>query len=279
MSKTKAATLPAGESVVSVEPAAVVTTPPAPKRTSGRVPGETPTRTDRLLTIEEAWRLRTVAQQKRIAAGQLAGHDQLGAKFMAMDALDMDQHADVALNLPDGAVQIGRGGEALPMETVSLEGFRLHNTLTDSPSATAARASMRRLELLEKTDTLALAVDMGETVQPADSMERMLAHQMATLHALMMRTAAKATAWLEGTDPYREGDGATASVEATRLLNATARMASAFNDGAATLQRIRSGGTQRVVVQHVNVTEGGQAVVAGGDIEPGGWPRRGSKAK
>jgi hypothetical protein len=38
---------------------------------------------------------------------------------------------------------------------------------------------------------------------------------------------------------------------------------STYQQGMMTLQRVRSGGKQTVVVQHVHVKEGGQAVVAG----------------
>jgi hypothetical protein len=48
--------------------------------------------------------------------------------------------------------------------------------------------------------------------------------------------------------------------------------------GMTTMQRLRSGGTQRVILQHVTVSEGGQAVVAGqvgtGGPAPGGRSRR-----
>ena len=40
-------------------------------------------------------------------------------------------------------------------------------------------------------------------------------------------------------------------------------MMTAFQQGLLTLQRLRTGGQQVVTVQHVQVNEGGQAVVAG----------------
>ena len=253
---------------------------PAPSRTGGQISGELPIRRDRPLTVEEAFRFRVAAHQKRIDAGRCAGYDRLGARFEALDALDMDRRADATLDLPPGTVAVGRGGEALPLDTQDMTAFYLRDTLTDSPDAVAARASLSRLELLEKSGTLALAVDTAETVQLRNSVERMLAHQLASPHVLMMRATAKATSWLsranpDDSDPAR---AAHASIESARLMNAAARRASAFNDGAATLQRLRSGRTQRVVVQHVNVTDGGQAVVAGGDVA-GGRRRRGSNAK
>ena len=48
-----------------------------------------------------------------------------------------------------------------------------------------------------------------------------------------------------------------------RLSNAAARMMRIFQEGLLTLQKIRTGGKQTVVVQHVQVSEGGQAVIAG----------------
>ena len=52
-------------------------------------------------------------------------------------------------------------------------------------------------------------------------------------------------------------------VEVARLSNAAARMMQVYQEGLLTLNRIRTGGRQTVVVQHVRVSDGGQAVVAG----------------
>jgi hypothetical protein len=52
-------------------------------------------------------------------------------------------------------------------------------------------------------------------------------------------------------------------VEIARLSNAAARMMQVYQEGLLTLQKIRTGGKQTVVVQHVQVSEGGQAVLAG----------------
>ena len=43
-------------------------------------------------------------------------------------------------------------------------------------------------------------------------------------------------------------------------------MCDCFESGMLTLQRLRSGGEQRILVQHVKVDNGGQAIVAGGDL-------------
>jgi hypothetical protein len=52
-------------------------------------------------------------------------------------------------------------------------------------------------------------------------------------------------------------------VEVARLSNAAARMMQIFQEGLLVLQKLRTGGKQTVVVQHVQVSDGGQAVIAG----------------
>jgi hypothetical protein len=54
-----------------------------------------------------------------------------------------------------------------------------------------------------------------------------------------------------------------ASVEAARMATAAARMMEATARAALVLDRLRHGNRQTVVVQHVAVADGGQAVVAG----------------
>jgi hypothetical protein len=51
--------------------------------------------------------------------------------------------------------------------------------------------------------------------------------------------------------------------EMVRLSNAASRMMQIYQEALLTLQKIRTGGKQTVVVQHVEVSEGGQAVIAG----------------
>jgi hypothetical protein len=62
-----------------------------------------------------------------------------------------------------------------------------------------------------------------------------------------------------------------------RLLELS-RLSAAYQQGLLTLQRKRTGGSQHVTVKHihqqVNVTEGGQAVVAGDTVTRGQGERR-----
>ena len=70
------------------------------------------------------------------------------------------------------------------------------------------------------------------------------------------------------------------NVEGARLLSAAARLLSVYQAGHATIVKLRQGGRQEVKVihQHVQVTDGGQAVVAAEVAVPGASPgkRRGS---
>jgi hypothetical protein len=59
----------------------------------------------------------------------------------------------------------------------------------------------------------------------------------------------------------RTDDGA--NLRATRLAGAASRLMQAYQQGMVTLDRLRTGNKQTIIVQHVQVNEGGQAVVAG----------------
>ena len=62
--------------------------------------------------------------------------------------------------------------------------------------------------------------------------------------------------------------------ETCRLAGTVTRMMTTFQQGMVTLQRMRTGGRQEVLVQHVTVRDGGQAVVAGQVTPSGRGPRR-----
>jgi hypothetical protein len=49
-----------------------------------------------------------------------------------------------------------------------------------------------------------------------------------------------------------------------KRLNAVARCMSAYQQGLLTLRKLRHGGHQRISVQHIQVCDGGQAIV--GDV-------------
>jgi hypothetical protein len=186
----------------------------------------------------------------------------------------------------DGAPDVGPGGEvvrqryapnghARDMMNCEMKRANIRDTLTEGATRIAEEASIRRTDLLMQPsfNALALAIDAADSIGAANSLEKMLAHQMAVAHEASLRLMDRALAYEAGGRSMREGD----SVEACRLTNAAARMMSVFQDAALTLQKLRTGGAQTVTVQHVNVASGGQAVV--GNVQTGGAKRRESNRK
>jgi hypothetical protein len=175
----------------------------------------------------------------------------------------MEGTAESLLALPDKP-EIGAGGELILSPAEAAEAPGLACTVED-PDMTIAVASRERLELAAEAQVMSQAVDMAETIRAKDSLRKGMAHQLAALHQLFMRFAAKANGWLDRSDPRVFGttNAQIASVEAQRAANASARLSGAYQEGMLALQRLRTGGKQVVQVQYVNVGDGGQAVVAG----------------
>jgi hypothetical protein len=144
-------------------------------------------------------------------------------------------------------------GEALHVDPRELEYNapfeRLRNTL-EKPNMISVKASEERMEAALKAGVLEMAVDAAESARASNSIEKMLAHQMAAAHRLAMKLVTRINDQM-------------APADAVRLTNAAARMMLAFQSGVQTLHKIHTGGKQVVVVQHVDVSRGGQAVVAG----------------
>jgi hypothetical protein len=87
-----------------------------------------------------------------------------------------------------------------------------------------------------------------KSVKPRDHLEAMLATQMAAIHDATMTAARRLThaEYLPQHDSYQ------------RALNQLARTFAAQMQA---LKRYRTGGEQKVTVQHVSVSQGGQAIV------------------
>jgi hypothetical protein len=86
-------------------------------------------------------------------------------------------------------------------------------------------------------------------IQPRDHLEAMLAAQMAAVHMATM-TFAQRLAQVENIIPQQDS--------AERAFNKLSRT---FTTQMEALKRYRTGGEQKVTVQHVSVSEGGQAIV------------------
>ncbi len=99
----------------------------------------------------------------------------------------------------------------------------------------------------------AMAILSG--IQPQDELEAMLATQMIGVHNMAMNYMGKATRTdrVDFMSTYMNG--------ATKSLRTFVAQMEA-------LKKYRSGGQQKIVVEHVNVSEGGQAIV--GVVNQGG---------
>ena len=98
----------------------------------------------------------------------------------------------------------------------------------------------------EEAINFALAVIAG--IEPKDELETMLAMQMVAIHLATM-TFTRRLAHVETLDQQHGSEGALNKLARTFAMQLEA------------LKRYRTGGEQKVIVQHVNVNEGGQAIV------------------
>jgi hypothetical protein len=139
-------------------------------------------------------------------------------------------------------------GEAIPAEAQKF----LHDTLT-VPDLASVEASFARTQLLAEQGpgVAAMGVDASGSIQAANSLEKMMAHQLAAVHRVIMDQMAFI--------PSRHD-----IVGQAKRLNAVARCMSVYQQGLLTLRKVRRGGHQRISVQHVHVSDGGQAIV--GDV-------------
>ena len=93
-------------------------------------------------------------------------------------------------------------------------------------------------------------------IQPQDELEAMLAVQMIGVHNMAMTTLARA---IHKTQTF-EGKQANVA-QATKMLRTFIAQIEA-------LKKYRTGGQQKMIVEHVHVNEGGQAIV--GTVNQGG---------
>lgn len=210
------------------------------------------------------------------------GQAMLGAARIRTEALGPDPFADrceaqAREQMPEVQVHRGAGGELVPMEQCAEDTCPIVIDTLEKPDYVAADASRERLELLEQAGVLTSGLDSADSIEARDSLERMMAHQLATLHASTMRIAAQMNRGLDRLDsdaasPERRSAN---NIETCRLAGAMARLSTTYQTGLATIQRLRTGGKQTYIFQHNHVTDGAQAVI-GGTVEGGrGSPKRG----
>ena len=107
------------------------------------------------------------------------------------------------------------------------------------------------------TEALNFMLAVVKAVEPRNELESLLASQMAAVHAATMTMAARLAA----------STGIKQQDSAERALNKLARTFAAQLE---VLKRYRTGGEQKVTVEHVHVHPGGQAIVGNVEHQGGG---------
>jgi len=183
---------------------------------------------------------KTDAFHKHLEAGRARGE---AARLL--DALPA-----TLVGSPDTEVVPGIEGEA----QVPIPRITMVDTLA-VPDVISVDASEQRAMGAHRAGVLSAALDTAKSARASNSIEKMLCHQLAAVHHAGIEMLVRVQQPMFSI-PY---------VELVRLTNAAARLFDVFQAGCLTLQKLKTGGKQHVVVQYqqVNVSEGGQAVVAG----------------
>lgn len=101
----------------------------------------------------------------------------------------------------------------------------------------------------QKPEALNFALDATGSLGPRDGLEAMLCSQMVAVHSQAMEFMRRAVA------SNQSSEGTDRNVNrATRLLRTFAQLVD-------TLRAKRSAGKQRMVIKHVHVNQGGQAII------------------
>ena len=153
---------------------------------------------------------------------------------LVMEAQEGDQELIVAQNL-----------EAFGTPDIEIQMFLLNQAIQTFRGATTSEGF--NYDRMAEFCNNVMALLNG--IQPQDEIEGMLAVQMIAVHNMAMETIKRAMITgqtFEGT----EGN----VTQATKMLRT-------FTTQMEALKRYRTGGQQKVTVEHVHVNEGGQAIV------------------
>lgn len=202
-------------------------------------------------TTAEAHALKLNAKRIRRNVKEFPDRNPCSNRFDLLTAEEMDTAADALLTLPV-PVEQGMGGELAPPSSQGLIG---QEDAVKRPDAVSLQASIERVSLADSCGIFNLAFNAAETIKAKDATEQMLAHQMAAAHKAALELLAKSSSQRD-------------TVEQARLANTAARLMDTYQRAMLTLNRIRTGGKQLVTVQHVSVSDGGQAVI--GNVLAGG---------
>jgi len=191
------------------------------------------------MEVVDAIKLRHIAQQKKLIANSSHSvrteFDTAVADNMVIESLELLR--------PKEPLKKGSGGEIVPPFVLGMSGLEL---ALKEPDLLDAEVTIKRTDLAEKAGVFEMAIEASESVKAKNSIQRMQAHQLALAHKYAMELMADAS---KQRDPIFK----------VKLMNCSARLMETYSKGALALQRLQSGASQVVQVQHVQIN--GQAVI------------------
>ncbi|MCC1481067.1 hypothetical protein [Roseibaca sp. Y0-43] len=180
-------------------------------------------------------------------------HDRLAQ--IAKDMLARDVAPSMKLEMKDDVLSIGLESDdlatatLLQMADIGTRDQDFHAGLVGQIACLGSHK--RNIDSANSNFVMAVV----RSIEPRDELEAMLATQMGAIHAATMMMARK----LNHVNTIPQQDSAE------RTLNKLARTFTTQMDA---LKRYRTGGQQKVTVEHVTVNSGGQAIV--GAVQTGG---------
>lgn len=192
--------------------------------------------------VRAALKMQRDAQRRRVLAPE---YDSVRRDFDLGLADEMDREAQ-ALLTPPKPLQTGLGGEIIPPVEHDMPGLEL---ALKEPDLLNLEASVQRSSLIERAGVLELGIETAKDTRAEGSVQKMISHQMAAAHKRAMNLLA-------------ESQEAKDVDVACKKARTAAKMMDAFSRAALTLQRLQTGASQVVQVQHVQVN--GPAVIGMG---------------
>ena len=191
------------------------------------------------MTVKLAIKLKEQSHRKTANASKT---DPLRRQFDLGEARLLKEESTDLLT-PSEPLLYGLGGEIVPPYALGLGGLEL---ALKEPDLLDAEVTIKRTDLAEKAGVFEMAIEASESVNAKNSIQRMQAHQLALAHKYAMELMADAS---KQRDPIFK----------VKLMNCSARLMETYSKGALALQRLQSGASQVVQVQHVQIN--GQAVI------------------
>jgi hypothetical protein len=191
---------------------------------------------------KEGIHLRQKAQRKRLLA---PAYDPIRESCDISEANTLERQAN-GLLAPSEPLKTGAGGEICPPTALGMAG--LEDAL-QRPDMLSLEATIQRTDLADKAGVFELAIEAAESSKAEGAVQKMICHQRAAAHKHAMRLIA-------------ESSNERNSVEKCRMATTASKLMDAFSRAATVLQRLQTGASQVVTVQHVQIN-GGQTAIVG----------------